>query len=64
MAKLRDLFVDDESQVLDGIRRLPRGMRGEWDMTFATSALGALEAILERHGVYDPEAPPKPRDQQ
>lgn len=40
----RILFVDDESRVLDGLRRLLRGQRREWEMVFA---LGPHEALAE-----------------
>jgi HD-like signal output (HDOD) protein len=39
----RILFVDDEPNLLDGIRRTLRGQRGHWDMHFALSGLAALE---------------------
>ena len=41
----RILFVDDEPKILDGLRRMLRNMRREWDMTFVTSGREALEAI-------------------
>lgn len=41
----RLLFVDDESLVLQGLRRTLHSMREEWDMTFVDSAEGALEAL-------------------
>ena len=31
------MFVDDEPNVLDGIRRMLRGKREEWDMEFVSS---------------------------
>jgi len=37
------LFVDDERNVLDGLRRLFHNMGGEWEMYFAISAGEALE---------------------
>jgi putative nucleotidyltransferase with HDIG domain len=40
----RILFVDDEVQVLDGLRDLLRRQRREWDMVFA---LGGAEALRE-----------------
>jgi HD-like signal output (HDOD) protein len=40
----RILFVDDESMVLDGIRRMLRADRGRWDMTFAVGGEAALQA--------------------
>ncbi len=43
--KKRILFVDDEINVLDGLRRMLRTMRHEWDMEFASSARDALGLI-------------------
>jgi HD-like signal output (HDOD) protein len=40
----RILFVDDEQNVLDGLRNILRKQRKEWDMVFAT---GAAEALAE-----------------
>ncbi|MGA2813527.1 MAG: response regulator [Candidatus Acidiferrum sp.] len=42
----RILFVDDEVNILDGLKRMLRPMRGEWEMSFATGGEAAL-AILE-----------------
>src|SRR5437588_7304008 len=41
------LFVDDEERVLQGLRRMLRSMRDEWDVTFAISGVEALR-ILEQ----------------
>ena len=41
----RILFVDDEERVLDGLRRLARGKRDEWECLFATSVDDALALI-------------------
>ena len=41
--KKRIIFVDDESKVLSGLRRMLHFMRKEWDMTFATNSFDALE---------------------
>ncbi|MFZ0927934.1 MAG: response regulator [Syntrophobacteraceae bacterium] len=41
----RILFVDDEPMVLDGLRRMLRGMRNEWEMEFAESAPEALKIL-------------------
>jgi HD-like signal output (HDOD) protein/CheY-like chemotaxis protein len=41
------LFVDDEPRVLEGLQRMLRGMRNEWEMAFAPSGPEALE-ILEK----------------
>jgi YesN/AraC family two-component response regulator len=40
----RILFVDDESKILDGIRRMLHADRGRWDMQFATGGEDALRA--------------------
>lgn len=37
------LFVDDDENILHGLRRRLRSMRPEWQMVFATSAAEALE---------------------
>jgi putative nucleotidyltransferase with HDIG domain len=39
------LFVDDDREVLDGMRRNLHGMRGEWSMDFAASGKEALELL-------------------
>lgn len=41
----RILFVDDEERVLDGLRRLTRAKRDEWECRFATSVDDALVLI-------------------
>jgi len=41
----RILFVDDEQNILDGIRRMLRGERHEWEMAFADCAAKALELM-------------------
>ena len=41
------LFVDDEAHLLEGLKRLLRPQRKEWDMFFALGAEEAL-ALLER----------------
>jgi response regulator RpfG family c-di-GMP phosphodiesterase len=46
--RLRILFVDDERQVLDGLRNLLRRDRTRWEMSFATSGQAALQAFAER----------------
>jgi putative nucleotidyltransferase with HDIG domain len=38
----RVLFVDDDPNILDGLRRLLRPLRSEWDMQFASSGPTAL----------------------
>lgn len=44
-SKQRILFVDDESKVLDGLRRMLHSMRLEWEMQFANSGAEALELM-------------------
>jgi HD-like signal output (HDOD) protein len=44
----RLLFVDDESLVLEGLRRTLHSMREQWDMTFVTGADQALEALARQ----------------
>jgi CheY-like chemotaxis protein len=43
--KKRVLFVDDERNVLDGLKRMLRDMRHEWEMAFAASGREALEIL-------------------
>ncbi|HWS36537.1 MAG TPA: HDOD domain-containing protein [Actinoplanes sp.] len=43
------LFVDDEPRVLDGLRRMLRGQRNRWEMSFASGGAEALLLIAERH---------------
>lgn len=47
----RLLFVDDESHILAGLRRMLRPMRDSWQMEFASSGAEALE--LMTHGPID-----------
>ena len=42
------LFVDDEMQILEGLRRSLRNQRHEWEMAFATSAAEALKMAAQR----------------
>ncbi|MEM8917105.1 MAG: response regulator, partial [Pseudomonadota bacterium] len=44
---LRALFVDDEPMVLNGLRRMLRSLRGDWDMDFATSGKEALAKMSD-----------------
>ena len=44
----RVLFVDDEPNVLSGLRRLLRGQRKVWDMQFANGGQEALEMMQEQ----------------
>jgi len=41
----RILFVDDEPLVLQGLQRMLRGLREEWDMQFVSSGPDALDAM-------------------
>lgn len=43
------LFVDDEKNVLDGLKRMLRPMRKKINMTFAENAKEALEIMEKRH---------------
>jgi HD-like signal output (HDOD) protein len=43
----RILFVDDEPKVLDGLRRMLRGLHREWDMAFVEGAREALDRMSE-----------------
>jgi HD-like signal output (HDOD) protein/CheY-like chemotaxis protein len=42
------LFVDDERNVLDGIRRLLHGQRERWELHFAGSGEAALEVLAQQ----------------
>ena len=46
--KRRILFVDDEAMVLQGLQRMMRAKRDEWDMQFANSGAEALVMLAER----------------
>jgi HD-like signal output (HDOD) protein len=41
----RVLFVDDELRILDGLRRMLRAQRFEWDIAFATGGEAALSLL-------------------
>ena len=43
--KKRILFVDDEPLVLQGLQRLLRNMRAQWDMVFADNGPSALDLL-------------------
>ncbi len=43
----RILFVDDEPNILQGLQRMLRPMRHEWDMTFTGSGQEALQILEE-----------------
>jgi HD-like signal output (HDOD) protein len=45
--KKQILFVDDEALVLQGLQRMLRNMRAEWDMTFVESGAKALELLSQ-----------------
>ncbi len=45
--KKRILFVDDESNILSGLRRMLRSMRRQWEMKFALSGPDALEQLAQ-----------------
>lgn len=45
--KTKVLFVDDEPNILDGLRRTLRPYRHEWDMWFAASGAEALELLAQ-----------------
>jgi len=44
--KKQILFVDDEPLILQGLKRMLRGLRSEWDMTFVQSGAEALEKMV------------------
>jgi HD-like signal output (HDOD) protein/ActR/RegA family two-component response regulator len=48
MGERRVLFVDDEPNLLAGLRRMLRFKRGEWEMEFAEGGEQALERLAER----------------
>ncbi len=41
------LFVDDETKILDGLKRLLRPMRKEWEMAFVNNGAEALETLAK-----------------
>ncbi len=43
----RILFVDDEPRILDGLRRMLRSKRKEWEMSFVGSGAEALSLLGE-----------------
>ena len=43
------MFVDDEPRILDGLRRMLRSMRDQWDTTFANNGAEVLGALAEKH---------------
>lgn len=42
------LFVDDELRILDALRRMLHGMRGDWVMTFESDPLVAVDMLREQ----------------
>ncbi len=47
----RIIFVDDDQNILQGIRRMLRPMRQEWNLTFANSGSEALDILKDE--LYD-----------
>ncbi|MEO0365036.1 MAG: response regulator [Pseudomonadota bacterium] len=45
---MRVIFVDDEPNILNGLRRMLRPLRHEWDMSFAEGAQEALAIMADR----------------
>jgi HD-like signal output (HDOD) protein len=45
---IRILFVDDDAQILDGIRRSMHCMRGEWQMRFLPGSAAALAELARQ----------------
>lgn len=43
------LFVDDEPNILDGLKRMLRPMRREWEMVFALGGEAALDVLAARN---------------
>ncbi|MEP3264995.1 MAG: response regulator, partial [Hyphomicrobiales bacterium] len=41
------VFVDDEPNILQGIRRYTRSQRGSWDMHFLESGRAAMELVTQ-----------------
>ena len=44
---IRVIFVDDEPRVLEGLKRMLRPKRNEWQMTFVGSAAGSARRAQE-----------------
>lgn len=47
MTKKKIVFVDDEPNILDGLRRMLRSLRNEYDMFFAAGGREALEMMAK-----------------
>ena len=45
---MKIIFVDDEPNILRGIRRMLHSMEGEWDIEFVTCGQKALERMAEK----------------
>jgi DNA-binding NtrC family response regulator len=41
----RVIFVDDEARILEGLRRMLRPMRNQWEMAFAPGGQAALDVM-------------------
>lgn len=48
LPKKQVLFVDDEPLVLQGLQRMLRGMRNEWEMEFVDGGAKALDLMQQR----------------
>ena len=46
--KIRILFVDDDPNILNGLKRSLRTMRAEWDMIFVDSGIEAIKEIRSK----------------
>lgn len=46
---IKILFVDDEPNILEGLQRMLRPLRHEWEMSFANSGAEALAMFEEKH---------------
>jgi HD-like signal output (HDOD) protein/ActR/RegA family two-component response regulator len=46
--KMRVLFVDDEPNILQGLKRMLRPLRHEWELAFAESGREALEIMTQK----------------
>jgi HD-like signal output (HDOD) protein len=46
--KKRILFVDDEAMILQGLQRMLRSMRAEWEMEFVEGAEAALRLLVQK----------------
>lgn len=47
--KLAILFVDDDPNLLHGLQRMLRGLRADWEMSFAESGPQGLEQLSKQH---------------